>query len=361
MNSIDPLPKNYLTKTLFIMPTATGGTRAIAVSITEFQYLNATYTLLITAVFGLAWQLIVYIALMFYPTEHRGRVKGQQKDGMAYMYCDPTTLSPETMESLLEVRKRKANRYVALVAIWNAGNPWSAIMFLYAHAFNMFFRADQRLTGVFDVLFIIVAFVTGVATFAAGILVPPSLGIGSVAPVNPESVFFAIPSGLGEAIRVQQTRAPAALRSMGIVETTRDQLRKNVNIHSQVMDWTGPGGESVERTAYSYNVTGLDFGLQYMNSVNFVMRIEGACTFEYGWFNTSMSSSSFDVYDVFGLQVHIARMGVARSVGGRIEMDIAADATNGNVSYAILPDTVDRASFYPGRDPWYNTTATPTT
>lgn len=234
-------------------------------------------------------------------------------------------------------------------------------MFLYANAFNMFFRADQGLTGVFDVLFIIVAFVTGVATFAAGILIPPSLGIGSVAPVNPESVFPAIPSGLGEAIRLQQTRAPAALRSMGIVETTRDQLRKNVNIHSQAMDWTGPGGESVEQTAYSYNETGLDFGLQYMNSVNFVMRIEGACTLEYGWFNTSISSSSFDVHDVFGLQVHIARMGVAGSVGGRIEMDTAADATNGNVSYAILPDTVDRASFYPGRDPWYNTTAISTT
>lgn len=348
----DPLPDTYLTRSLFIMPTDSVGIRGVSVTKKEAQYLTAGYSILIAGIFGFAWQFIVYLALFFYPTEGpESRKEGQpEKDGVFV----------EDEEKSLEVRKRKANRYIALITIWNAGDPWSALFLLFEHATIMCFSAGDRPTGAYDIIFLVAAIIAAAATEIGATLIPSNLAMGSVAPANPESVFYATSNEVGGSIRIQQTRAPSAQRAMGTVESAREQLKERVNISPrQRMDWTGPNGEVIEQTTYNYNVTGLDFGLQHMHAIKFLVSVKGACTLEYGWFDASNSDQDFDAYDIFGQIIYVARTEISRPVGGSILLDASSleNFTKQNRSYAILPDTVARQSYYEGTDPWYKTSA----
>lgn len=360
----DQHPDTYLTGSLFVMPNSDGGIWGIAVSATYAQYLNAAYAILITGICGFAWQLAVCIALLFYPTEERSRMKDggrEHKDGTRPDLIGPTPSQAEAENHLLEIRKRKANRYVALIGICNATNPWSALMLLCEHAFYMFFKANDQPTAIYDIIVAITALLVGVGTIAAGTIIPSYLVIGTLAPANPMSIFYAIESDLGGGVKVQQTRAPAAQRAMGIVESSRKKLKERVAIDSRkVMDWTGPRGEKIEQTTYNYNITGLDFGLQHRNAESFVVRVQGACTLEYGWYSVLDSDDNFDVYDVFGTVISITKGQNFSPVGGSIYLSVMGsleDLSNPNRSYAILPDTVSRQSFSRGIDPWYATAA----
>lgn len=360
----DQHPDTYLTGRLFTMPNKGGGVLSIAVTATYAQYLTAAYAILITGICGFAWQLAVCLALLFYPTEERSRVQGksrEHKDGTRPDLIGPTASQEEVDSHLLGIRKRKANRYVALIGICNATNPWSALMLLGEHAFYMFFKANDRSTAVYDIIVAVTALLVGVGTLAAGTIIPSYLVVGTLAPANPAGVFYAIVSDLGQDVKVQQTRAPAAQRAMGVVESSRKKLKERVTISPRkVMDWTGARGEKIEQTTYSYNITGLDFGLQHKDADRFVVQVEGACTLEYGWFDVLNSDGSFDVYEIFGNTIYIAREEVRRPVGGTVHLSVIGtlgDLASSNRSYAILPDTVGRTSFSGGIDPWYATAA----
>lgn len=352
--------ETYLTGSLFVMPTADGGIWGIAVTATYGQYLNAAYSILITGICGFAWQFVIYLALLYYPTEERPRIRKkdrEHKDGTHPDRTGPAISRQETENHLLETRKRKANRYVALIAICNASDPWTAIMLLFEHASFMAFKANDRPTAACDAVFVATALLVGVGTYAASVIIPSYITVGTVAPANPRSVFYAIESDLAGGMRVQQTRAPAAQRAMGVVESSRKKLRERVTIHpKKVVDWTGPRGERIEQTTYNYNITGLDFGIRHRNAGSFVVNVEGACTLEYGWFDVDMSDEDFDVYEIYGTTIYIARKNVARPTGGSVLL-YPGGFTNQNRSYAIIPDTVSRTSFSKGTDPWYATTA----
>lgn len=134
---VNPASDTYLLKQLFILPTETGGKRAIAVTVTEFAYLSSAYALIVSVIFGFVWQIVIYLVLLFYPTEGLLWMKGQlDKDGV---HPDPNASPKDRGEVLLEVRKRKSNRYVALIAVWNASNPWIAMIQLLQHTFSMCF------------------------------------------------------------------------------------------------------------------------------------------------------------------------------------------------------------------------------
>lgn len=354
----DNHPNTYLTGSLFIMPTEDGGTWSVAVTTTYGQYLNSAYSILISGICGFAWQLVIYIALLYYPTEERPRIRKKDreyKDGTHPERTGPDISQQETENHLLETRKRKANRYVALIAICNASDPWSAMMLLFEHASSMVFKANDRSTAACDGVFVVTALLVGVGTYAASVIIPSYITVGTVAPANPESVFYAIESNLAGGMKAQQTRAPAAQRAMGVVESSRKELRERVSIHpKKVMDWTGPRGEKIEQTTYDYNITGLDLGLQHRNAASFVVNVEGACTLEYGWFDVGESDDNFDVYEIYGTPIYIARVLVGRPAGGSVLLD-PHDLSNPNRSYAIIPDTVSRISFSEGTDPWYAT------
>lgn len=359
--AIDHHPNTYLTWSLFLMPTNDGGIRSIAVTATHGQYLNSVYVFLVTGICGSIWQFVIYLALLFYPTEEHPRIlkkDREHKDGTHPDRTGPTTPQQEAEDHLLETRKRKANRYIALIAICNASSPWKAIMLLFEHSYSMVLRANDRPTAAYDTVFLVAAFLVGVGTYAAGVIIPSYIKIGTVAPANPWSVFYAIESDLAGGIKVQQTRAPAAQRAMGVVESSRMKLKERVNIlPKKVMNWTGPRGEKIEQITYDYNITGLDLGLQHKNAGSFVVNVEGACTLEYGWFDVENSDENFDVYEIFDSPIYIARVEVGRPVGGSVLLSAGTvdDLTSPNRSYAIIPDTVSRTSFSKGTDPWYIT------
>lgn len=123
------------------------------------------------------------------------------------------------------------------------------------------------------------------------------------------------------------------------------------------MPWNGPNGEAIERIVYSYSLTGLDFGLQHMDAVNFVMNVKGACTLEYGWYNATQSKiDNADVYNIYGMEVYVHPGDISKPMGGSIWANpYQVDSSRANKSYAIIPDTAGRPSNAKSIDPWYKT------
>lgn len=113
----------------------------------------------------------------------------------------------------------------------------------------------------------------------------------------------------------------------------------------------------MERIAYDYTVTGLDFGLQHKDAVHFSVKVKGACTFEYGWFNATRSNNVTDFYDIFGVPVGVSRTALGRAPSGIVFLKSFIAWQESNKSYAIIPETVGRMSYTQGTDPWYTTTA----
>lgn len=346
----NPDPGTYRLYTLFTIPTDSGGVRGVAVTNEQARYLLAVYTILITGIFGFAWQFFTYFVLISYPTE--GPRSGQQKDG--------TQSSPE--ESL-EIRRRKANRYVALVAIWNTSDPYTAILLLLEHAYLMFFTVKDHLTGGIDAFFLLLAVAMVGGSLVAGVLIPANLQIGNVAPANSQAVFFSTQAGSDPDLFQQQLLTiPLAQRVLGIVAVAKDQLRRRVIlVGPEKMPWTGPNGEEVTRMRYKYNITGVDFGLQHASEL--VNAVEGACTLEWGWLDrTHPSADVYDIYNLFGSSE--LPDGVDSSLGRgrppRAAIYLPETQELGrNKSYAVIPDTIGRESYTNGTDPWYTTIPIP--
>lgn len=360
----NPLRDTYRTWIPFIMPTEKVGIRSIAVTSKVGSYMASGYALLVFMICGFAWQLVVYLVLLFYPTEEWSR-RSKTKDAESH-YANPTTLSTKEQERLLKVRKRKANRYITLITIRNATNPsFAVMMMLFEHILHMCFRANDRLTGACDIVILIAALVVVAGSSAAGTLVPKTFQIGTVAPVNPWKVYYGMPASFPTKVSNQKTKTAAAQRAIGIVSSAGEGLQKRVNVYGpEVMDWTGPGGEVVYQTTYDYRVTGLDFGLQLKHATDFVLSVTGACTIQYGLSRPS-SNPMYEIYSPFntsGSEVYLPTEENTRPVGGYVVIppDQTVDQImQPNRTYVIIPDTLGRWSFAPGTDPWYNTTDNP--
>lgn len=372
----DPLDNAYILHTLFLMPSNDGGFRGVGVTDRESFYIASGYALLITAIFGSLWQFATYFALVYYPTEDRrtigqllSRNKGpiiakKNKDFDDYYHTnsapgekrDSSALDQDRgIESinagLLNVRRQKANRYIALVAIWNSSDPYTAMVLLIKHA-TVVFKFDRR-AGLFDVGMIVVAFLLVVGGIFAGVVVPANLELGNVAPANPQSVFFAIPAlnNTEQQSVAERVRAPSAQRAVGVVEYAKNQLRERVtfSVRDQV-------------TSYQFNVTGVDFGLQLKDARNFMLKTEGGCSFDYEVYNGTDTQINFDYYKIYGVDYSLNVLSDA-NVGGKMIMPRSGnpdagemnDNPNGVRRYYILPDTVGRYSHTESSDPWYLT------
>lgn len=357
----DPLESTYLLRKLFIMPSTQGGYRGVALTDRESFYLAAGYALLITAIFGFLWQFATYFALVFYPTEES---RGATRKSVPAESNNPIQAKKDKDFSdyyggsaeLLEVRQRKANRYIALIAIWNSSDPYTALMLLFKH-FRLIFRLDKR-AGLYDGIMMLIALILVVGGIFAGIVVPANLEMGNVAPANPQSVFFAVPEigNYSQSLMAQKVTAPAAQRAVGVVEYAKTQLRERVNFSGI--------------SSYEFNVSGVDFGLQLRDALDFRVHTTGGCVFNYTAYNTTDPvSDSWDRYVVYGQEYTLLAIQTGASVGGRIVMpdsrmfDIEGQYSNpevgANLSYTIIPDTAGRYSYTQSTDEWYRTEPVP--
>src|SRR5438034_4068133 len=89
----NPPSNTYTLGTRFTLPTKAGGISAISIKSSDFPILIAAYSILIQLIFTGLWQLTSNLVLLFH----------------AFPHCQISRAG-----------------YVALVAFWNSGSPWTA-------------------------------------------------------------------------------------------------------------------------------------------------------------------------------------------------------------------------------------------
>ena len=110
----DPAPQTYITWSLFNMPTNEGKSiRSIAVSSGAGNLFTSSYSVLLWLMFSVAWQLVLYIAIIIVPS------------------------------------MGNPNRHVLMVGFWNSGDPATAFVFMLHYAWTAFMNMKTE-TGKRD-------------------------------------------------------------------------------------------------------------------------------------------------------------------------------------------------------------------
>ncbi|KAK3294419.1 uncharacterized protein B0H64DRAFT_433585 [Chaetomium fimeti] len=328
----------YLRNEVFNMPTNDGDVWAISFSTSSSQFLNGAIAVVFTLIFPWAWGLIAAAAL----------------------YAAPK-----------ELTRRQS---VGLVTLCNAPDPWTAfkclLVFVYESVGTTKTWGDSVLGFVFGTIALGV-FVVGIVM---GIIGPPLLQIGNVAPVRSSILFYPTLPPVGDALGRELFnghRSLGVLRALSSVEIARVTMRSKVEIT------TAPNATALDRNpssqadppeftfalTYSYNLTGPDFGLEHASDL--ALSVSGACRADYTWLNeTHPDRAAYDHYQLWGLNTlppyRVALNGSSIGDLPRASFRLHPDAGNqlqkdGNVSYAILVTSAHRPSISAGSDPFYVT------
>ena len=330
----DPAPRTYATWALFNMPTKDGGSiRSIALPLHTCNLIMTGYSILLWLLFCVAWQLVLYIVIAFFPSVG----------------------SP--------------NRHVLLVGFWNSRDPLTAFVFMLNYTWTAFSniktetgRRDWRTFG-WSCLLLLVAICGMFGGITTGIVLPAAMAVGNVAPAQPSEVFFADPptqETTGERLRIQAMRAPAAIRAIGSVEASGVTQRPRVMLSDRVTGKDGSGNPISEYT-YDYKVNGWDLGLQDYSG--FQQIVQGKCTTEYP--RPESGTASVDKYFPWGNESEDEIVSVWKTAEEhdpphaeiRVHPGSKRNATSSSqIYFTIIPHTVGRHSFTGSSDPWYSTT-----
>ncbi|KAK5992137.1 hypothetical protein PT974_05537 [Cladobotryum mycophilum] len=313
---------SYILNHQFYMPTDEGSVWAIALRNTDGTLLTAGISVALTVIFMRLWRIICFIAL-----SHPGR--------------------------------RTRRRYAALVTLWNSNDPLVAFRELASYSLHYF--GSSWGDFAYGLTFCISAFVIFGGSLALGIAGPSLVQIGHVAPVQPNRLYYPEYAGPKDVVGTLQRYsllATETLRALGSVDIAKATMRKRVVV--QVMDMNNNGNNTVLHIGYSYNLTGVDFGLQH--GTDLALQSRGLCITEYGWIVDDQDDTK-DVYHLWGLEdqkvvVPIDEQSAQESP--RAFYGIHPDAVNqvkkdGNVSFAIGISSAHRVSYSAGSDPWYQT------
>ncbi|KAL8372582.1 hypothetical protein RB595_002091 [Gaeumannomyces hyphopodioides] len=196
---------------------------------------------------------------------------------------------------------------------------------------------------------------------AMGVVVPGLVVLGAVAPADPDSVYYPVPSG-GDtdpagSLRTFGLKAPAVMRALGSVEAAGATFRSKIRISTDTIgQWNKT--ESMHRVTYNYNVTGSDFGLQQGSILR--VQVNGSCTTEYGWLREERPAADFySLWDgKLNFSIPIDNISIADAP--KASFLIPGDANvqyvrTGNMTFAILIWSAHRASISMGSNPWYAT------
>ncbi|KAH0609390.1 uncharacterized protein H6S33_012876 [Morchella sextelata] len=345
------LPRNvYLLWKAFMMPTDKGGKLAISVDDSTGAYFLSAYTIILGSMFGFFWQFITYLIITWYPTENDSRV-WSRKDRNDFKK-DGTGSKPLLPDQLLEVRRNKANRYIALVSIWNTTDPASAMLLLMEHAWIMCKTVGDQATCMLDVMVLLLTAGFMISAGAARVLIASTLFIGNespmgnVAPVNPSNVFYWLPGTTRPMIIEAFTfGVSSSQRAAGAIESISDETRQKVSIvHDK------------QSISYNYTITGVEFGLQHASYLTFPVR--GKCELISDYIDT-LTDPDNDIYYYPYLPNNVsipARLSLrAPVVAADWARDHKTGTLTGNSSYILLFETVMQQSFYNTTDPVYET------
>ena len=377
----NPTSDTYVTgiTKLFRMPTDSGGIPAVAVSKRASDYINSAYTILIMLIFMIGWSLILAISTEYWPkrdsADHLGllgdiRNSAEPTDAVRIMvsHCKReiiNTLGRKPKDSpVLESKGVQTSPvYQSPDTISKDNSPSKDITEIIQEEKNQTpggpsppnSRRGARYL-LWDFLFACIAFAMAAGNIAAGIVVPPQLLMGTVAPVAKDVIFYPDvaryalnnDNGAGNA-KLDSLKAPSALRALGAVEDSNVTARKRVHINSQI------DADSASLN-YDYNVTGVDMGLQ--SDPKLMLMVEGSCRTDYTWLLNSTDQG--DTYRVPGgndtfevkYQPEVDLPPIANFM-------IDPSASEGsNFSFVIIVQTAGLYSYTSGQDPWYFTDKT---
>jgi hypothetical protein len=331
------------------MPTAGGPKDAVAVPSKAGDELLAAYSFMLSHIVLLIWWIAMIIALYISTRRHK----------------------PEHPNSKLHTK------------IWHKRSSPSRIV---KFAFQRFLwpqpKSKSKSESESDPdhtpgrWFILLWLLIGISFLVVKYFIPiyfaRFIKLGNAAPVSPDVIYVpsnqavfvnpATQSSVRTSLQVNELFAAPAFRAVGAISTANDSFegKPPVNFALQILS-TDADGEVHMRIDYSYNVTGLDLGLQHYSDL--ISIISGSCVTNYSaWIGSTTDDPTspgtyFDVYDIYGSNSTVSKND--GGPGAQFYADPSNDYDSFNISWNILISTVGRTSFTNSTDPWYRTGPNP--
>ncbi|KAK4231430.1 hypothetical protein QBC38DRAFT_465689 [Podospora fimiseda] len=336
---VTPPRNSYHLLRPFYMPTKDGPQWSIALSDQYGSIFAGGLTLVFALIFSYIWDFIAAIAILF-------------------------------------VGDRKLRRYVGLLSVWNAGDPWAAFKHLTKYAYQSFCRDPNDELGSrgwrnfwYGLTVSLIALLVVLGAILVAILVPAVIQNGNAAPVNRNDIFYPeVPEyeNYQQILEQFAIMASSGLRALSSATLARDAIldsQRSVTISETNLEPDEISGDPRLGLSYNYSLTGVEFGLQFVPQLQ--LEIKGACITEYSWLASSTDTNETyylwnneDINVTVSLEhSNIGRAPIASFYTRESEEDrFAEEERLGNFSYAIVVGSAHRSSITIGNDPWYYAT-----
>jgi len=322
----------YMLRTGFDMPTNANRTVwAIAFEAKTGQFINAALSVVFTLIFAWLWGLVA--AAIIYVAPHRF----------------------------------SRRRLVALVALRNSADPWSAFIAFASFTLDSMgcFRLRPRprrylrstwQDSLFGLLLVTLALAVVVGSIVMGVLGPPYLQIGNAAPVKRDVLYSPNAAKFTDIdpATLRAFRGGPAMRALSNVELFEDIVRDRVTI-TRLKDYG---------LRYQYSITGVELGFKH--AFDLKMSAIGECRPEYNWIQPSPGDPENEAYyelfddpmNNFTVLLSGDHLNVIPKAAFKTKATkLANNETKiGNVSYAVVGGLAHRMSLTSqDSDPWYRT------
>ncbi|PMD31973.1 hypothetical protein L207DRAFT_182777 [Hyaloscypha variabilis F] len=183
-----------------------------------------------------------------------------------------------------------------------------------------------------------------------------ALVLGEAAPANVNALFFPNPANGSLAHFAQDLDnifKPAVLRGLTVAQISNPEAVHRVQLNQTNIGQT-PDGEAILQFDYTYNISGVDFGMQHFGDLYFVLR--GSCYTEYSWIVPGLNNS----YSLWNNQniaqnVTLNDEQLANPQATFINPVTVTNPLVNNNTYAAYVSTSWKSSLTPSTDPWYFT------
>ncbi|OAP55315.1 hypothetical protein AYL99_10288 [Fonsecaea erecta] len=324
-SSLDPGRQTYHLWRRFSMPTIHGPRDAIAVPSDVANQLNSAYSFLVQLIIVDFWVILILVGVVLF----------------------------------LGKEKHSHNSGVIATGIWNSKDSPTAICKLTGSYFWKI--KDRRRVHLFWWTLLAGAFV--VAIYAIPIKVAPYIIIDNAAPVAATAIYVpALSTTLDEknGVQINALEAPSAFRAAGSVLVANSTGHTHVSIDPPETIQDLGDGEAIIRVGYTYNITGLDFGLQHYPDL--VLSVQGSCQTDYSWLLAETVDDSNIIRDEYllfndpsqGTQ-NVSFYDSARPLGYFFQGLPSPTGPASNWTWGALVSSVQRESITAGTDPWYLT------
>ena len=359
-----PPPRTaYYLAQAFYMPSDKGDHWAIAFSGKSAVLVASALSVIVTLCFALLWKIICFFALLVKGTGSR-------------------------------------RRYVAMVTLWNSGDAlpalWSLLQYTfkcYPHKVDGPQKNDQQTSPqktsiqetkdagqpekvrnglwsdfLYGLTLCLICFVVWGGSLAMSTVTSWIVSIGSVAPVNPDVLFYPQVPGLAPVLQLKDfgLRAPGIMRSLGSVEAAKVTLRSRVNVTrvplGNIFNPNTNASDLLQDLYYDYRLTGVELGLRSGNDLG--LGVKGSCRTEYDWYRPNGSTADVELYHLWNNKdqnwtMGLSNVAIARAPTAAFQLPSTylqqGPPKDSNFSYAVIVTSVHRTSITEGSDPWYNT------